>query len=192
MSLIDVFLCTCATDPIRKGMFDAVYHRWLRETIINLTVLTPEVLKCGLRGFQGLRRKWAEENTTGDIYILAEDDCLPLGKNFTERGIALLDSYGEYAVLSPKLLPFPPPMNENDLVSEGITAGGINFTRAGLIDTTIIPKDAVWDESSQAQHLREKGFKSGWMRDVMCNHLGAMHSTLWPEPYTGLTSINNG
>lgn len=208
--MIDVFLCSCAADPIRKGLFDAVRSRWLQEGGITLHAVVqrePGLFESAVlaggdcettalffsrKEFQGERRKLAEECATGEIYILAEDDCMPLGSSFVKRGLEVMMRHPEYAVLSPLLLPFPPPINENEgEVSNGITAGGINFTRRGLIDIAQINSRLPWDECAQAEHLREKGWKSGWMRDVKCNHIGATLSTLWPQPYTGVTSIND-
>lgn len=189
---VDVFLCSCARDAIRQGLFAAVYARWGEERGINLKLVTPEVVKCSLLHFQGARRLWAEERSESDIYILAEDDCLPLGRNFVERGMKVMERHPEFATLSPMLLPFPPQFTPlDDEVATGITSGGINFTRRGLIDKAVINSRLPWDECAQAEHLKEKGHLVGWMRNVKCNHTGATLSTLWPEPYTGVTSVND-
>lgn len=192
MPRIDVFLCSCAADPIRQGLRDAVTARWEKDwEMVGIHLLTPSAIGCTNKEFQGLRRKYAEEHSAESFYILAEDDCMPLGPDFVKRGMEVMQRHPDYAVLSPLLLPFPPAVKENDgEVSEGITAGGINFTRRGLIDVAAINSRLPWDECAQAEHLRGKGWKSGWMRNVKCNHLGATLSTLWPEPYTGKTSIN--
>jgi hypothetical protein len=185
---LDVFLCTYAKDDIRKGLRDAVIARW-KQMPVNLAVI--DGVAMGIRGkeFQGIRRAIAESKAKSDIYILAEDDCMPLGKRFLDAGLSLMAAYPRYGVLAPTVLngvyEGAAYKYDGDVI-EANSAGGINFTRKGIID---LPT-GFQDEMGQANALRLKGWKSGYMKNVKVNHLGAFLSTLWPVSYTGETQVS--
>ncbi len=191
--MTDVFVCSCAADDIRKGLRDAVYARWVLEPDTNVMLLTPKIVGCTNPQFQGMRRPWIEQRAQSDIYVMAEDDCMPWGTKFVEKGVDVLRRHLEFAVLSPLLLPYPevPSMIEWPECYEGITSGGINFTRKGILKDMIVPTDSVFDEGGQAGFLKRAGWRTGWMKDVKQLHLGATLSTIWPDDYaTGLTKVN--
>jgi hypothetical protein len=192
---IDVFLCSCALpeDRIRLGLYAAVRARWELEPDTRLHVVTPEVIGCRRKHFQGLRRLYIESEAVSPVYVMAEDDCMPLGRDFIKRGVETLNGNKDFSVLSPLLLPFPPvPMGyQTPDVFEGITAGGINFTRKGDLKDMSVPVNEVFDESGQAEYVRSIGYRSGWMFHVKQNHLGACLSTIWPDDYrSGQTQVN--
>ena len=189
--MIDVFLCTCAADELRSGLFMAVRARWRGMKGVKVHTIQPFLLACSHKEFQGQRRPWIEHQAESPIYIMAEDDVMPWGPDFVERGVAVLNRHPEFAVLSPLLLPFPekPTMWEDDECYEGITSGGINFTRKGVMADMQVPENELFDESSQAGWLKRHGWKTGWMKKVRALHLGAGHSTIWPDSYTGVTQI---
>jgi hypothetical protein len=187
--MIDVFLCTYAKDPIRKGMFDSVRARW-EQMGCDLTILDGVALGFEGKEFQGIRRQIAEDNAEGEIYILAEDDCMPLGKGFIEHGLHLMGTYRDYAVISPTVLngvyEGPQYKPEGDLIRAN-GGGGINFTRHGYIPTKI---EGFFDEAMQGEWLSKRGWKSGYALELKMNHLGAHLSTLWPDDYrSGVTQI---
>ena len=193
--MIDVFLCSCAADGdwIRRGLLTAVQQRWSDMPNVKLWPYYHwQILSSkSLMQYQGMRRTMVESQATSPIYIMAEDDVMPWGPDFVERGVAVLNRHPEFAVLSPLLFPFPekPTMWEDDECYEGITSGGINFTRKGVMADMQVPENELFDESSQAGWLKRHGWKTGWMKKVRALHLGAGHSTIWPEPYTGVTQI---
>ena len=142
----------------------------------------------GLKNFQGWRRRHAELFSESDPYILAEDDCMPLGNNFVQRGVDILLRNPAYAVLSPTVLNGTyrgHAYTEDGELIMANSAGGINFTRKGRVKAP----QTFWDEMDQAQQLRADGWLSGYMPGLKMNHLGAGLSTIWPDPYTGVTQI---
>ena len=188
---VDVFLCTAAApdDEIREGFLTSVHTRWDMDVSSVVRLVTIELLECSLRDFQGERRRYAERNAQSDIYVLAEDDCMPLGNRFIERGLELMQRNPAYAVISPTVLngvyegaAYTP---DGELILAN-SAGGINFTRKGLLGD--LPAGFV-DEMKQSQHLCNKGWLSGYAPALKMNHLGAGLSTLWPDAYTGRTQI---
>ena len=185
---IDVFLCTCAVDSLRKALFDATYERWFMESGIMVEVVDAQAHGVPFRVFQGWRRWYAEQNAISDPYILAEDDCMPLGNNFVQRGVDILLRNPAYAVLSPTVLngvyKGPAYTEDGELILAN-SAGGINFTRKGRVKAP----QTFWDEMDQAQQLKADGWLSGYMPGLKMNHLGAGLSTIWPDPYTGITQI---
>lgn len=194
MASIDVFLCTLddPSDKIRCGLRNAVFSRWGQEFNTNLISVTPIMIGSSNRQFQGQRRIWCEERTESDIYVCAEDDCMPLGRDFATRGVALMHKYSDYSILTANLLPgqweyrnYP----EEIIDVPHLGTGGINFIRKGTL-RDILPYDGrFFDEAAQTAAARSHGLRVGIMRDIPTNHLGTGLSTLWPQPYTGKTQI---
>lgn len=93
--MTDVFLTTCATpdDPIRWHLFQAVKERWLMEPGINLYVVSNSHEKCPPRSFDGWRRRVAEDTAQSPIYLCCDDDCMPMGKDFVKRGLAVMHKW---------------------------------------------------------------------------------------------------
>lgn len=188
--MTDVFLCSCAIDEIRLALLHLTRTRW-RSMGVDYRSVSNFTIGCHNRDFQGMRRPWIEAHAQSDIYIMAEDDCMPLGPDFIERGLAIMNRHPEFAVLSPLLLPYPekPSRWEDAECYEGITSGGINFTRKGCLKDLQVTPGVLFDESSQAGYLNRLGYKVGWMKTIKQNHLGAGLSTIWPESYTGKTQV---
>lgn len=191
--MTDVFLCSCANDWVRIGLREGVDARWSSMADSEHTLVTPTTVGCSNLEFQGMRRPYIEARSQSDIYIMAEDDCMPLGPNFIERGLEIMARHPDFAVLSPLLLPYPetPSMWQDDEVYEGITSGGINFTRKGALKDLKVEPGVLFDESSQAGYLKRLGWRVGWMKHLKQNHLGAGLSTIWPDPYTGKTQVSD-
>jgi len=187
--MIDVFYCTMPNDPLREAIAKPCLMMW--KQIQNATpgsglvVVRPDEGMSG-REFQQIRRKRAENWSRAPFYIVADDDCMPLGKKFLERCEALMHKYPEYAILGTEdyCAPYGP-----DEIYETTTAGGINVVRKGILEIPAF-NGQTWDGSAQGQQIRAKGFKVGRMRDVRRNHYGDGLSTVWPDNYaSGKTQI---
>ena len=173
---------------MRFFLASAVVERWRLEPGINLHIVHSVSFLVSPKDFQGYRRGYAEDVAVSDPYVLAEDDCMPLGNNFVQRGVDILMRNPAYAVLSPTVLngvyKGPAYTEDGELIMAN-SAGGINFTRKGRVKAP----QTFWDEMDQAQQLKADGWLSGYMPGLKMNHLGAGLSTIWPDPYTGITQI---
>jgi len=184
--MIDVFYCTMTKDELRAAIAKPCLLMWQQMCYETLHIVIPPQSMSG-REFQQWRRKAAEEMASGEFYILADDDCMPLGNRFLERCEALMQKYPEYAILGTEdyCAPYGP-----DEIYETTTAGGINVIRKGIIEVPEYREGVTWDGSAQGQQIRAKGYKVGRMRDVRRNHYGDGLSTVWPDNYaSGQTQI---
>ncbi len=180
---MDVFYCTMPNDPLREAIARPCLMMW--EAMCSPICIVPKPGMSG-REFQQWRRAEAERLSTTPFYIVADDDCMPLGKSFLERCEALMQKYPEYAILGTEDYCAPYGLDE---IYETTTAGGINVVRKGILEIPAF-NGQTWDGSAQGQQIREKGFKVGRMRDVRRNHYGDGLSTVWPDNYaSGKTQI---
>jgi hypothetical protein len=148
----------------------------MQESDVRVHMLIPNG-----RSFNTSRRAQAEERSRSPIYVVADDDCMPLGLNFIRRGLEMMAKYPEYAILSPSGLGH----KDSEEVVEMTTPGGINFIRKGLL---LIPDIAEYEDSAVGKQLRDKGLKCGRMTLLQMNHFGERLSVTWPA-MTGVTQI---
>lgn len=170
-------------DPLREAIAKPCLMMW--ESMCNPIVIIPKVGMSG-REFQQWRRAEAERLTSTEFYILADDDCMPLGNRFLERCEALMRKYPEFAILGTE--DYCAPYGKDEIY-ETATGGGINVIRKGIIE---VPQfnGQTWDGCAQGQQIRAKGYKVGRMRDVRRNHYGDGLSTVWPDNYaSGVTQV---
>ena len=120
------------------------------------------------------------------VYCVADDDCCPLGNGFLTKARLAMEAHPDYAILA-----FAPyntvfEADGDPDVHECAAPGGIYCVRKGIleIDTT----EPFWDDTKTWDCVRAKGYKTGYLKKVRCNHFGAYLSTSWPER-TGITQI---
>lgn len=189
--MIEVFYCTAAKDEFRKAIAAPCLMMW--SSICGPYIGNhrgPYIVSLGDlmsgREFQSWRRHYAELHAKTPFYILADDDCMPLGNNFLERCEDLMNRYPEYAILGTEDYCAPSGPDE---IYETKTAGGINVIRKGIIEVPPF-NGQTWDGCAQGEQIRAKGWKVGRMRDVRRNHFGDGLSTVWPDDYkSGETQI---
>lgn len=180
--MIDVFFCTSAKkeDEIRWNIMKACLARWEMEPGINLVTLTG----AG-KSFQRERRRIAAKESVSDIYIVVEDDIMPLGRRFVERGVGAMREHPGYAVLGPRTV-------WEQQLSPVVEVGNgdiCDFIRKGTVDK-VLREEEWFDGVLQSARLREIGWKTGRMRDVAVNHFGFKLGTTWPDDYnSGMTQI---
>jgi len=181
--MIDVFYCCWQPrDRLREAIAAPCLMMW--ESFCRPKIILPIAMSG--REFQQERRRMAEDKAQTDFYIIADDDCMPLGKNFLERCEDLMRRYPEYALLGTEdyCAPFGPTE-----IYETKTGGGINVIRKGIIEVPPF-NGQTWDSCAQGEQIRAKGYKVGRMRDVRRNHFGDGLSTVWPDDYkSGVTQI---
>jgi hypothetical protein len=186
--MIDVFVCSAASDCIRVALSIACLKRWSM-------VCRPFTIQAkNVQSFMREHRAIAEERATTPVYCVADDDCMPLGDGFLERSEEVMGRHSEYGLLAfmDALVEFRehahhPRYNDSPEVFETHSAGGIYLVRKGLIDA---PSDVDWWDDVQAcGQIRAKGYKVGYFKTVHMSHLGYGLSTCFPER-TGVTQFS--
>lgn len=186
-----VFLChvPLLSDSERHGWFQKVLEVWA-SLGANVRILTPPP-GVSPETFQVLRRQIADREG-GKFYILADDDCLPLGDDFLAEGLSTLKAHPNFVQLTPL------PSNENIVewtpsptidnytaykdaeVFEHVSVGGIRFSRKMPFSLwpALVGTAPAYD-GPHGEAIRQEGFRVGYMRNVRFLHLGAGKSTVW-------------
>lgn len=199
--MTDVFIRCHVENIIRYHLTIAAIHRWLEESDINLKIILSRssmnldilefqlphlfVYQEGTEPFWTYSKQYAEDHAESEIYILADDDQLILGKDWVKRGVETLrknDKYGLLAAWS---------INEEqggNLAAKDDTGFGVRdmshssvgapyFTWKGAIDklpdSKLLLQDTVLSE-----HVKSRGYKIGFINKLRYNHLGAYYSTV--------------
>jgi hypothetical protein len=163
--MIDVFLRSLGLQsPLRRGLFDATVARWRMEDV-NLWF-------CWDKGIREARL-WAEQNATSDPYIFTDDDVLPFGKDWLDRGTRILLAHPEYAIASTR------SVIKEEMCSEGPgdiyevrCVGAPMWIRKGILGPDV-PELPFRDECILLDaYVRKKGYKEGIINGIMHHHLG--------------------
>lgn len=188
---MQVFYCTYPSDDIRAAIARPCLMMWERicgDGEGQLIIIIPTPGMSG-REFQSWRRAEAERLAIAAhaySYIIADDDCMPLGSQFIERCQDLIARYTDFAILGTE--DYCAPYGEDEIY-ETSTAGGINVIRRGVLQFPPYTGQ-TWDGCAQGEQVRAKGFRVGRMRDVRRNHFGDGLSTVWPDNYaSGRTQV---
>lgn len=93
-----VFLSTLEEkDALRTLFYKTCMERWGGEGPFHSMILSER----GQGGVSQLyRRTVAENNAETDIYVLADDDCLPQAEPFLDEGVRILEEHSDFAILS--------------------------------------------------------------------------------------------
>lgn len=187
-----VFLCTVPGNTEREDWLVKVTAAWY-ELGCPVTVLTPG--SEGKQQFQRQRRITADEKG-GNIYVLADDDCLPLtgdsGEDFVAGMVDTLKRHPQFAILAPMpsnegINAWTPDVREDKYevetdseVMEHVSVGGIRFCRKGVMGVwPQIPEVGGYD-GIQGDYLREHGqWRVGYAKNYHFKHLGKDKSTVW-------------
>lgn len=182
--MTDVFFCT--VEPMGA--------RTIRGQIRDLcrTVWTTRVQDSRLRwqygldipNFQVARRINADHLAEGSVYVMTDDDMMPMSADIISRGLELMEKYPEFSMLS--AMPASAtihPWAEGylcDDVMEHVSVGGLRFCRKGILHKWPEFTGPGYDRE-HCEAIREAGYRVGYMRDVKANHLGEgkMFSTVW-------------
>jgi len=102
--VIDLFFRTMPKDEIREAIATACLTRWRNDPLVNVRVIgsgkgpledwfQPEEIHLPEDNFHFSSRQYADEHAEGDVYLMVDDDEMPLGKNWTEYAIKLWRLY---------------------------------------------------------------------------------------------------
>lgn len=182
---VDVFFCTAPQSHERSGMASDTLATWLDTPHVRLHVLTPLKLGCSLVQFNRYRRIWADSESPSSVYILTDDDASPLGTDFIQRGLAVMATHPQFAILSAwpvncKINPWEKATVPDDgEVLEHVSVGVLRFCRKGALEDWPAANGGPGYDMQQSEALRRAGWHVGLMRRVKAEHLGEGKSELW-------------
>jgi len=194
----DVFVRVFSSTEMRLGFAIATVARWKMQRDVRVRVVAwPEGIKYDFRTGQNCyfnddkpfatqSLELAERLADSDPYIICNDDNLPYGQDFVIKGLDIMKRYPDYGVISGVVV--NGDGSEFELngpeVKEIHAVGGLVFLRKGLVTEFPALEDPSWDLERHRQVV-EKGFKSGYARDLPYLHMGAKFSIASPAWFIG-------
>ena len=188
---VDVFVRVFAISDgslrgdLRWGLTQSTIARWLMQKDINLTLLCAgaiiriegaESVLLSEEKFHMNSKREAERRAHMPIYVIADDDCLPLGSNFIHRGATILNEQEDYGLVSATSIcdgPYPEGRGGQTAdIEEMHSVGGICFVRKGLLSQFHdLGADRV--DESICSEVKRLGYKTGVLTRVRMNHIGS-------------------
>jgi hypothetical protein len=196
----DVFIRVFSSSELRLGFAIATVARWKMQKDVRVwPIVCDEGLRydfktdCGCTSwndpmlpFAANSLKMAEHYAESDPYIICNDDNLPYGQDFVSKGLAIMDRHPDYGVISGVVV--NGEGSEFELngpeVKEIHAVGGLVFLRKGLVTEFPPLEDCFWDGERHKQVIN-KGFKSGYAKDLPYLHMGAHFSVANPAFFVG-------
>ena len=117
--------------------------------------------------------KLAQLYNGGKYYILADDDCLPIGQWDIAYAIDVMDRYKDVAIAAATM---PGERWEEAEFHPIHAVGGIRIIRKGVLE---FPEDFDGGDSPAYSIHLAKGYRSGILPFLKANHLGLGFSTDW-------------
>lgn len=210
--ITDVFIRVYAQNHLRLAMVNLALTRWLMDPDVNVQLIVHKD-SMGIDTFSDTfkihipskepfcveSKKIAEALAKSDVYVLADDDQLIIGKDWVERGLGIHENFegtdSKFAFLAARSICGEVP--DASLIGEPsilIYSGQAATHPSNSVGTPyFIRKDLITDfPASDAQgggsydtifskHCIDKGFKVGFMRDLRFNHLGNSYSACVPN-----------
>ena len=150
---------------IRRGMFQAVRHRWYKELNCNFITMTCDTDVRTVR-------EQAEEIAKSDPYIFTDDDVLIVGKDWVKRGVEALLAHPEYAIVSSlSLVEGENLAKGTGTIYEMHAVGAPSFIRKGFCKD-LPPMDINSECGVLHKHVLDQGKKMGLVNGLRHNHLG--------------------
>lgn len=197
----DIFVRTRTNNPIRLAIADAAIMRLKLLEGVKTRFIGASGFPLPATRAHGkallvhpdqyhVDSRWvAHEAAKSDVYVVIDDDCLPLGRDWLERGLAAMAAWPQFAALASWsingeidpakcALPSPGEPWESDLF-EVESLGTPTFLRRST--QLLVPEGSLgqYDATLSAAY-REHG-RIGMMRYVRHNHLGYGLSEVVPE-----------
>lgn len=134
-------------------------------------------------------RKWRQYafDSVCETFVLADSDMICFDRKHLERGLELIESHREFAILS--AYPEPCKINkwkprdyrphEDDECFEHYAVGGFRFCRSLKISA---PDHGVRDYDRYfCKELRDHNRRVGYLKNVRAFHLGQHATAIWEE-----------
>jgi len=136
-----------------------------------------------LRGenFWVTSKQYAEDQAESPIYVVIDDDHLPIGRTWLEDGVSALEAHPEFSMLSSWSINGEVPANNTGThdpdVFEVVNLGTPYFVRKGALRTLPAGDDggAATYDGILSDHVRKQG-RIGFLRRCRHNHLGCGYS----------------
>jgi hypothetical protein len=189
--MIDVFVRIYAGNLIRLGMAMTTVERLMVDAErgnIKLTLLVGDgsmaaphwagVLIKPLERFHIDAKRYAEAHAKSEVYVVFDDDQLIIGKDWLERGLDFMAKYPKFGMASAWMITGEVPDKSGG--ADGWQESSIGcpyFVRKGIL--TDIPETPIVSyDTDLTKYVQSKGWKTGFMRHVLYNHLGSRYSQL--------------
>ena len=184
---IDVFIRSCFPEKLkeyalhmRMSLYFACEARWKMVSGINLTTLFPKN-DVTREKFHMESKRLAEQLSTSPVYIIADDDCLILGKDFVVEGVKAMNDYPSFGILTATSIS-DGEWKHTQVVTAPVdqhSVGGVAFVRKGILTEF---RDLGMDKVDDAicSEIIRKGYRTGILPWVKMNHLGAGYSLTSP------------
>lgn len=192
----DVFVRVHSATPFRHYLACAVIERirMFDDARLQVIVSGETFMECGawpiaarissVLAFARSSREIADRLAMSPVYVLVDDDHLPIGKDWVAAGVTALEARPGFAMLSswsvnaevdPTKWTFDRTgCRDDDEVFEAPSAGTPCWVRKGtFVDLPEAPAPAY--DSVLSEHLKRKG-RIGFLRGVRHNHLGYEYS----------------
>lgn len=95
---LDVFWCTAAASERRATIAAATkdwWRDWCQANRADFIELNPSIAQCGAIEFNRTRRIIADQEARDSLYILTDDDCIPVSGDSVPAGLETLGRMGE-------------------------------------------------------------------------------------------------
>ena len=165
---VDLFIRTMSHQTaLRISLVEASTARWRMEPVKIHWLVDMDIRKARLQ---------AEEAATSDIYIFNDDDVLPWGKDWTERGLKAMRNNPEFAACSSRSV--VAEERGNYTIPSGVEilevpcVGAPLWMRKGILKDDLPHYLFVSECVELHNYLRLRGFKEGIIAGLEHNHLG--------------------
>ena len=205
-AIVDVFVKVWCDTTLRLGLAIAVVERLRMFDNARLHVLCAKdtlhlgdwqdkqrFLWCDKEKFWITTKAYAEQEAKSDIYVVIDDDHLPIGPDWLSHGCEVLGRNHEYGMLSSWSVNGEVPENGSGEVWPEASIGCPYFIRKGLFGNSLDQASAALPDGPLrnydtilTQFVMSKGWKTGFLRNVRHNHLGMEHSQVIPEHWTAV------
>jgi hypothetical protein len=159
-------------DPLRKAFLDATVARWRMEPQVTITWILNKGIREG--------RMWAEAHAFSDPYIVTDDDVLPHGKKWLERGLLAMANKPEFAICSSLSLIESENMAkgpEGSVIYDVAWVGAPMWIKRGVIGEDL-PEMTLGSECGVIDtYAKSKGYRCGLIEGLRHLNMGHGFST---------------
>jgi len=204
---IDVFVKVWPQHPLRERMAGLVLERLrmlegirlfalMHETggpdaLANLGFTGATCIAIGRQRYHEWTKFGAAQIAQSDVYVVMDDDHLPIARDWAVRGARVLLEHPRYALLAswsvngevvPELVQgsLPGRPEDDDEVFESIGLGTPYFARSGQIqpESFLIPDTTAHTYDPRMSAMARDHGRLGFLKGVRHNHLGIGFSTV--------------
>ena len=140
-------------------------------------------LSWELEGSERRRFLLADRLVKSDIYIVADDDCLPLTPDWVTEGERILRRHPDFGMLCVNLegseIFSPPGLYEDENVMQTRSGGGVRFIRKGAVKHFRGYEGERGFDGPHGRSFADADWRVGFFRSLWFRHLGGGYSVVW-------------